>query len=231
MTTEQTVQRPALRSHRINQVAHSPHTKLNALIKTHEPFKNRANFARFAVAQYLFHSEMLPLYNDPELTAIIPDLPTRCRAQAAKSDLADLETEMPQPVPDAIKNLTKAEALGWLFVSEGSKFGAAIMIKYAVALGLSETFGARHLADPGNSCAQDWNHFIRTLDELEFNVEAEAEVDKGVVDAFNRFVLLLDQAYTLPADAFCLRRSATRDGETPASFASTPSDTTPSRCL
>lgn len=32
------------------------------------------------------------------------------------------------------------------------------------------------------------------------------------------------------SDAFCLRKRATREGETPASFANTPLETRPSRC-
>ena len=48
-------------------------------------FLRRTNLAvaRFVVAQYLFQSELVALYNDAELTAIVPDLPARCRAEAA----------------------------------------------------------------------------------------------------------------------------------------------------
>ena len=196
MTTQDTAQRPALRSQRLNQITHEPHTKLDALVKAHAPFETQANFARFVVAQYLFQSELVPLYNDAELTAIVPDLPARCRAEAAKADLADLDTEVPAPVAGAVKNPTKAEALGWLFVSEGSKLGAAFLIKRAVGLGLSETFGARHLGEPAGGRAEGWKRFVKTLDGLALSAQEEAELDKGAIDAFNRFTVLLEQAYT-----------------------------------
>ena len=196
MTTQDTAQRPALRSQRLNQITHEPHGKLDALVKTHAPFATQANFARFVVAQYLFQSELVVLYNDAELTAIVPDLPDRCRAEAARADLDDLEAEVPEPVAGAVKNPTKAEALGWLFVSEGSKLGAAFLIKRAVGLGLSETFGARHLGEPAGGRAEGWKSFVKTLDGLAFTAQEEAEVEKAAVDAFNRFTVLLEQAYT-----------------------------------
>ena len=195
MTTQDTAQRPALRSQRLNQITHEPHSKLDALVKAHAPFETQTNFARFVVAQYLFQSELVALYNDPELVALVGDLPARCRTEAAKADLADLDTEVPAAVAGAVNNPSKAEALGWLFVSEGSKLGAAFLIKRAVGLGLSETFGARHLGEPAGGRAQGWKTFVKTLDELELSADQEAELDKGAIDAFNRFTVLLEQAY------------------------------------
>jgi len=195
MTASTSTERPSLRSQRLNQITNEPHTKLDALVKAHAPFETQANFARFVVAQYLFQSELMALYNDAELIKIVPDLAERCRAEAARLDLGDLDTEVPAPVAGAVKNPSKAEALGWLFVSEGSKLGAAFLIKRAVGLGLSETFGARHLGEPAGGRAEGWKSFTRTLDALEFSAEEEAAVEKGAVDAFVRFTVLLEQAY------------------------------------
>ncbi|MCW1248414.1 biliverdin-producing heme oxygenase, partial [Pseudomonas sp. SAICEU22] len=161
------------------------------------PFETQASYARFVVAQYQFQSELVALYNDAQLTALIADLPARCRAEAAKADLADLDTEVPAPLAGAVKNPTQAEALGWLFVSEGSKLGAAFLIKRAVALGMNETFGARHLAEPTGGRAEGWKTFTRILDELPFTERQEAEADKGALAAFNRFTVLLEQAYAV----------------------------------
>ena len=195
MTASTTAERASLRSQRLNQITHSPHTKLDALVKTHAPFETPANFARFVVAQYLFQSELVALYNDPELIKIVPDLAERCRADAARLDLADLDTDVPAAVPGAVQNPSQAEALGWLFVSEGSKLGAAFLIKRAVGLGLSETFGARHLGEPAGGRAEGWKSFTRTLDGLELSAEEEADLDKGAVAAFERFTVLLEHAY------------------------------------
>lgn len=195
MTTADSASRPALRSQRLNQITNEPHQKLDALVKAHKPFDEVANFARFVVAQYLFQSELKALYTDPALKQIVPDLPERCRAEQAKADLADLNTEVPAPVAGAVNSPSKAEALGWIFVSEGSKLGAAFLIKRAVGLGLSDTFGARHLGEPAGGRAEGWKSFIKTLDGLELTAKEEADLDKGAVAAFERFTVLLEHAY------------------------------------
>ena len=150
-------ERPALRSQRLNQITHAPHAELDALVKSHAPFDSRESFARFVVAQYLFQSELQALYNDPQLIAIVPDLAERCRADQARRDLADLDTEVPAAVPGALGKPSLGEAMGWIFVSEGSKLGAAFLIKRAVALELSDSFGARHLGEPAGGRAEGWS--------------------------------------------------------------------------
>ncbi|RCL24457.1 biliverdin-producing heme oxygenase [Pseudomonas sp. AFG_SD02_1510_Pfu_092] len=191
--------RPALRSQRLKQLTQAPHTRLDALVHSHAPFDSRESFARFVVAQYLFQSELQPLYNDPQLIAIVPDLAERCRAEQARLDLADLDTAVPAAVPGALHQPGLGEALGWIFVSEGSKLGAAFLIKRAVALGLSDSCGARHLGEPAGGRAEGWKQFIRILDGLALSAEDEAAAERGAVAAFERFTELLAHAYAADA--------------------------------
>jgi heme oxygenase len=193
MTEQQN--RPSLRSQRLNQITHAPHEQLDKAVKANAPFETLANYARFVAAQYGFQNELKALYSDPLLVEIFPDLPERCRAEQAKADLADLGTALPEPVAGALVNPSTAQALGWLFVSEGSKLGAAFLIKRAVALKLSESFGARHLGEPAGGRAGGWKSFVRILDSLQLSAEEEAQVEQGAVDAFERFNVLLQQAY------------------------------------
>jgi heme oxygenase len=196
-------ERPALRSQRLNQITHAPHAELDALVKSHAPFDSRESFARFVVAQYLFQSELQALYNDPQLIAIVPDLAERCRADQARLDLADLDTEVPAAVPAAVPGAvgkpSLGEAMGWIFVSEGSKLGAAFLIKRAVALELSDSFGARHLGEPAGGRAEGWKQFTRILDGLALSPEEEAAAERGAVAAFERFTQLLKHAYAADA--------------------------------
>lgn len=191
--------RPALRSQRLNQITHAPHAELDALVKSHAPFDSRESFARFVVAQYLFQAELQPLYNDPQLIAIVPDLAERCRAEQARLDLADLATEVPPALPGALRNPGLGEAMGWIFVSEGSKLGAAFLIKRAMALGLSDSVGARHLGEPAGGRAEGWKHFTRILDGLALSADDEAAAERGAVAAFERFTELLRHAYATDA--------------------------------
>lgn len=193
-------QRPLLRSQRLNQITHAPHEQLDKAVKAHAPFETLASYTRFLTAQYLFQEELKALYTDPQLIQIVPDLPERCRAEQAKADLIDLQTSIPAPVTGAVQDPPVAEALGWLFVSEGSKLGAAFLIKRAVALDLSDSFGARHLGEPTGGRADGWKRFIRTLDDLPMSAEQEQQIDKGALDAFQRFNHLLEHAYAGSAE-------------------------------
>lgn len=186
---------PTLRSQRLNQITHAPHEQLDKAVKAHAPFDTLGSYSRFVVAQYLFQTELQHLYSDPALEAIISDFPARCRAEQTRADLADLNMDIPLPLAGAAQKPGSAEALGWLFVSEGSKLGAAFLIKRAQALNLSDSFGARHLGEPAGGRAAGWKAFVRTLDELPMTAEQEAELDRGAIAAFERFNVLLQYAY------------------------------------
>lgn len=186
----------ALRSQRLNQITHEPHSKLDDLVKSHDPFSSRERFARFVAAQYLFQYDLEKLYTDPALIELVPDLPARCRVEQARLDLADLGQPVPQG-DEAIRSrsLGLGAALAWLYVSEGSKLGAAFLLKRMPALGLSETFGARHLGEPEGGRAQGWKAFVATLDAIELDAEQEREAEAAAIAAFERFVVHLERSF------------------------------------
>ncbi|MBD1550971.1 biliverdin-producing heme oxygenase [Pseudomonas typographi] len=190
-----------LRSQRLNRAIHAPHQQLDALVKSYTPFDSREHFAHFVVAQYRFQRALQPLYRDPRLVALIPDLAERCRAQQAADDLIDLGIEIPPAEADTLGDLPVAAALGWLFVSEGSKLGAAFLIKRAAALGLSESFGARHLGEPAGGRAEGWKRFTRMLDGLALSEHEDTLAEHAAGAAFERFTVLLRQAYAHTAPA------------------------------
>lgn len=185
-----------LRSQRLNQVTHEPHSKLDNLVKSHDPFGSPERFSHFVAAQYLFQRDLEKLYNDPELIKLVPDLPQRCRVEQARLDLADLNRVLPEG-DDSIRNTTMGtgEALAWLFVSEGSKLGAAFLLKRMPALGLSETFGARHLGEPAGGRAQGWKAFTAVLDSVELDAEQERLAEAAAIAAFERFTVHLERCF------------------------------------
>ncbi|MGQ8917102.1 biliverdin-producing heme oxygenase [Pseudomonas lundensis] len=195
MTSQDTAQRPSERSKRLTLATRETHDTLGDKVMGHDPFGNLANYTHFATAQYLFLTELAALHTDPRLTRHIPDLPERCRAELAKADLLDLGVELPTPVPGAVHNPSMAQALGWVFVSEGSKLGAGVLIKQARALGLSEEHGARHMGEPAVGRGRNWKSFIEMLDAIELTPEEDAELEQAANDAFNRFTFLLEQTY------------------------------------
>ncbi|WAJ37538.1 biliverdin-producing heme oxygenase [Pseudomonas sp. GOM7] len=185
-----------LRSQRLNAITHEPHSRLDARVKSHEPFASVERFAHFVAAQYLFQRDLQNLYQDPRLVGLIPDLPQRCRVQQTVLDLADLQRPLPEG-DDSIRDrqMDLGEALAWLFVSEGSKLGAAFLLKRMPALGLSETFGARHLGEPEGGRAQGWKAFTAVLDSVELDAEQERLAEAAAIVAFERFNQHLERCF------------------------------------
>lgn len=184
-----------LRSQRLSQATHAPHQVLDALVKAQAPFESLEGFGRFVTAQYLFQAELKALYDDPRLAVHFTDLPNRCRVEHARADLAELGVELPASVPGAPAGLSLGEALGWIFVSEGSKLGAAFLLKRAEALGLSPTWGARHLAEPEGGRAAGWKVFVKALDAVALDEREERLAEAGALAAFERFTVLLQTAF------------------------------------
>lgn len=195
MTASSQLSHP-LRSQRLNQITHEPHSRLDNLVKSHDPFASRERFAHFVAAQHLFQYDLEKLYADAELARLIPGLAGRCRLEQTRLDLADLGRPLPQG-DDAIraKPMGVGEALAWLFVSEGSKLGAAFLLKRMPALGLSETFGARHLGEPEGGRAQGWKSFVAVLDGVELDAEQERLAEAAAIAAFERFTVHLERCF------------------------------------
>lgn len=183
------------RSARLRALSQRLHDSLEEAVGAHAPFDSRESYGHFVQMQYLFQSELQGLYHDPALIQVFPDLPERCRAQAALADLADLGMPVPSAPAGAPSALSRAQALTWIRVSEGSKLGAAILIKRANAMGFDEQFGARHLAEPEGGRMRAWKAFNEIFDALPFSPAEEAQADQAAIDAFSRLQVLLRHTY------------------------------------
>jgi len=186
------------RAKRLKTSTHSAHEQLDSRIMSFEPFRDRQRYGRFLRVQFCFHRDLDPLYSDPRLVALVPDLPERRRLDQIAQDTLDLgqalpdEAHAPVFVDDAIDLPT---AFGWLYVAEGSNLGAAFLFKAAAALGLDETFGARHLAGHPDGRARHWREFTAALDALPFGEAEDQRAIEGATTAFKRVRGLVDAAY------------------------------------
>lgn len=195
---------PVLRSLHLNRLTQGLHNRLEEQVKGHDPFASRKNFACLVAAQYLFQSDLENFYADPGLARLLPGLAGRCLIEQTRLDLSDLGKRT--PLDDGVVrglNLEKGielsiglgTGLGWLFVSEGSKLGAAVLSKRAEALQLNEHFGARHLAEPEGGRVQGWKTFVAAFDGIELSAEQERLAEVGAIAAFQRFAMHLKRCF------------------------------------
>lgn len=147
-----------------------------------EPFRDRARFAGFLLAQQRFLHHVEDLYGDLVLGAWLPGLPRLSRLRAVEADLTDLDVTFRTQA--ARLRAAPAEGLGWLYVAEGSRLGGAVLAVEAARLGLGPAFGARHLAPPPAGLAEGWRTFRSRLDAAPSPAAEEDAVLAGALAAF-----------------------------------------------
>ncbi|ARP99526.1 biliverdin-producing heme oxygenase [Pseudorhodoplanes sinuspersici] len=186
----------------LKQATHEAHESLDKRIMQSDPFADRARYGLFLQAQYLFHREIDALYGEASLLGLLPDLAERRRLGQIEQDLADLGLAAPAavaaPVFDAREEVDLPAALGWLYVAEGSNLGAAFLLKEAAKLGLSETFGARHLAAHPQGRGLHWRTFTAALDSVSLSADDEARAIAGAKEAFARVRDTVERLLPLP---------------------------------
>lgn len=111
-------------------------------------------------------------------------------------DLADIvDGDAPHPLDARAPGLPDAadEAGLWgiSYVLAGSCLGAAHLMRRVSALGLSATFGARHLARQMDA-ARHWPRFVEALDSLRFTPSQEERCAAAASSAFAIFGTALD---------------------------------------
>ncbi|MEI2429765.1 biliverdin-producing heme oxygenase [Lysobacter yananisis] len=173
------------RSQRLKAATRATHDRLDRRIMAGDIFADRERFARFVRVQYRFHRDIDALYAHPALDALLPDLAGRRRLDQIASDLRDLGQALPTPArPQAEAGLPLAQALGWLYVAEGSNLGGSVLYKLAAKLGLDREFGARHLAAHPDGVARHWREFTAALDSAALDAAQERDVVAGAEAAF-----------------------------------------------
>jgi heme oxygenase len=187
------------RAKRLKDATHETHDRLDKSIMAHRPFESQARYGLFLQVQHEFHREIEGLYASPLLNRLLPDLAMGRRFGLIEQDLADIGAAA--PVSDRTPTFANgdevdvATAFGWLYVAEGSNLGAAFLLKAAQKLGLSETFGARHLAAAPEGRGLHWKTFTAALDAVDLTGPEEERVTAGAQAAFARVQSLVNQFY------------------------------------
>jgi len=180
-------------SQRLKQETAAEHERMHRLMTQADVFSNKEKYAQFTLSQYYFQQEIEHLFEKEGVAELIPDLGIRGRSEQAFDDLQDLGI---QPAGQSLKSedVKLPEALGWIYVSEGSTLGAAFLFKQAQKhLGFSETFAARNLAAYPEGRAKVWKRFVEALDEAAFDPVLQDRVVQGALDAFGYFGKALSQ--------------------------------------
>jgi heme oxygenase (biliverdin-IX-beta and delta-forming) len=168
---------------RLKALTAGAHQRLEALAG--QLFDAPDRYRRYLQAMHAARAPMERALDDSGADLCFPEWPRRRIAHLVTLDLADLGAR-PHPVRAVPRSVRPAAQLGWLYVLEGSALGARILLRQAGGAGLSEKFGARHLAaqtaDPGA-----WRRFVAVLEAADLSPEEERACERGALDAFGFF--------------------------------------------
>lgn len=181
------------------------HDQLDKKIMDRSPFASKEHYGLFLRYQYHLMSYVASLYQGDQLASMINNLKSRDRTEHLLADFKDLDMIQPnQAMSNAQFSASLHESLGWLYVVEGSKLGAAVLAKEAEKLGLNSEFGARFLAGSGAGRGSHWRQFMQDIEALPLDEQQEQEMLNGAQAAFkfaNQLVeLSYNQAPNLTAD-------------------------------
>ncbi|WP_029354893.1 biliverdin-producing heme oxygenase [Bosea sp. 117] len=181
MTIATPIEQPG-RAKRFKAASAAAHERVDNGVMAAAPFASKANYERFLRFQYRLLRRVEPLYADAGLQPLLPELAGRSRLDALEQDFADLG--LAPPAVAFGPRLPIAEALGWLYVVEGSNMGAAFLAKEATKLGFSDAFGARHLAGHPEGRGLHWRRFTAALDAVELTPDEDVRAAQAAADAF-----------------------------------------------
>ncbi len=196
MDGPETLDKPLTRSQRLKALTHNSHERLDKRIMAAKPFADLERYGRFLQVQYRFHHGIDPLFLHGEIAVIVPGLRARRRLDLIKQDMRDIGIALPLLPPGHDYLVDVPNALGWLYVAEGSNLGAAFLLKEATKLGLSESLGARHLAGAPEGRGLHWRTFTAALDRTHLDDAEEARVAEGAKQAFSRVRSLVEDCFS-----------------------------------
>lgn len=197
MNTSVNIQNTQSLSYRLKHETASEHERMHQLMAKADVFSSQEQYGKFTLSQYYFQKEIENLFDKEGIAELIPDLGIRGRSDKALQDLSDLNIQ-PQGQSLQTEHIKLPEALGWIYVSEGSTLGAAFLFKEAQKkLGLSESYAARNLAAYPEGRAKVWKRFVEALDDSGFDQKLQNRVVQGALDAFEYFGQALIQLKNL----------------------------------
>lgn len=175
----------------------SIHDRTDHKIMSMGIFSSLDGYRIFLLSQYVFLRDMTNIYENEMLRNLLPDLETRNRFPWVEADMRDLGLAAPMAHRGNVIPFNPSVAVGWLYVAEGSKLGANILSKMAMSLGLTESFGARHLAPAPEGRGLSWKTFKAAIDSADLD---RAMCVSAAEEAFTRFSSCLDQMAALNSE-------------------------------
>jgi heme oxygenase len=165
------------------------HARLDALIDEAGFFEDRLRYAVYLQATWRARQQLELALDTSAVEMLFPAWPKRRISAALCADSADIGKILQPSEDDSVcppPSYEPAEALGVLYVLEGSALGARLLAPRAERLGLTPSFGARHFAVQ-LSMPHAWPAFLAILEAASLDVAEERACIEAAIATFMHF--------------------------------------------
>jgi len=185
---------------KLKEATWSQHEATEQLLFPDRPWQelSLSDYQQFLLTQYVFHSHMEHAIDNSLSVRLKGRLnwDLRHKLPSIQSDLAELASAIPIIPNPTQQIISEAEAIGYLYVTEGSTLGGRMISK---ALKENEQIAThssfRFLNVYGEDTGRYWKEFLRVLSE-----EVVADVEEAVIAAAKRAFGLFTQSVCFVRD-------------------------------
>jgi heme oxygenase len=177
------------RRQRLRCATQPAHARLDALIDATGLLGSRARYARYLEATWAARRPAERALDALGSSLLYAAWPERSMCEALSQDIVDVAGS--PPVEDSQWDLPAAplspgQALGVLYVLEGSALGARLLERRVAAIGMTSAFGARHMARQ-TARPRAWAAFVKVLDRTVLDPPDDQLCMSAAVDTFHAF--------------------------------------------
>lgn len=138
------------------------HDRVESVVRGAGMFETLEGFRRYLAATFEMRARYEQLLDLNHAERVWADYPRRKIASLVARDIEDLGGVAIEHEQDEQKMYSAGELLGVMYVLEGSALGARILVKSVADMGLSASFGARHLFAQADDRGA-WRSFIKAM--------------------------------------------------------------------
>jgi heme oxygenase len=179
------------RRFRLKAATRIAHERVEEIVGAAGMFADIEGYRRYVVATYAARADIERELDAGGAQRLFPAWPRRRLTALIAADLADLGMQAPARLRETTRRGTGAgpsapDLLGQLYVLEGSSLGAQILVRSADSLGVSATFGARHLHRQAGETGA-WRAFCDVLEGADLSAAEESRMFAAAERTFDRF--------------------------------------------
>lgn len=168
---------------RLRAATRADHEAVEALVGIDRPDLSRADYTSFLEVMLAAHEPFeAALGHVPAVHTFLPDLRERLKTAALRADLHALGRS---PAASPSITLDLGEALGGLYVLEGSTLGARfVLARVRERLGHEVQHATSYLEGYGEARATRWQGFVRALEHAAADPDRAQAIVRGAVRTF-----------------------------------------------